>query len=668
MPDPTIPPILFSDYFGVAESEIEAYGAFNACLISDLPLFIDPFLLFNSEKQDYQKLHGEIIDYLVFLYQKSTTTSPGKGELEAWYHFKEVKQTWLGFTASGNAGHGLAQTFAKALNKNFKLLFNPSQISVTKSFHLEKLGLIEKGVGRDTISDFTTNLIKHYLLEYTQEFARTKIDKKFVKRFPVAKAKFNYNTETWATLPFDLPFHANLANYSAGNKRQSGDNYVILVPTDLLTRHEAWINKADMLNSFDLIADSLPDDALRASVNNYLAKAIEKAKKQNADRKQDEAERRAIQETFREFPVLIDYFIKRREELGEEAVSSSSKKVYQAEMLFLAKFINFVSYMATETPFYKHGITTVQDASDRVRILKNAIERDGVGSFFYKTDKQPISSEEDLRVAHRLLWFNQNGFEPDTKASKEDIIKVEFKLASNNSVSQFIKAANEKLKEADEKGEKNESIIVLFAFNGADRQKAEEHQKESINGKARVFVIDASPPQILRKSLGTEDTKKQKENNNMPKRKKDQIFISYSHADAKWLDEFEKHLKPFDRAGKLSVWDDKKIRASQKWKDEIQKALDTSGVALFLVSPTFLASDFISDEEMPAMLKAAEEEGVLIFWVPVRSSAYKTTFLKDLQSRPGPDKPLAGMSTAKRDTVMVDICSEIAEIINESLN
>ena len=59
--------IFFSDIFNVDESIIEEYGALNISLVNDLPLFIDPFLLYASEKQEYQDLHQEIIDYLLFL-------------------------------------------------------------------------------------------------------------------------------------------------------------------------------------------------------------------------------------------------------------------------------------------------------------------------------------------------------------------------------------------------------------------------------------------------------------------------------------------------------------------------------------------------------------------------------------------------------------------------
>ena len=45
--------IYFSDFFDVDEDIIESYGAVNISLINDMPLFVDPFLLFNSENPEY---------------------------------------------------------------------------------------------------------------------------------------------------------------------------------------------------------------------------------------------------------------------------------------------------------------------------------------------------------------------------------------------------------------------------------------------------------------------------------------------------------------------------------------------------------------------------------------------------------------------------------------
>ena len=44
--------IYFTDFFDVSTDIFEKYGAFNVACIVDLPLFIDPFLLFTNRKPE----------------------------------------------------------------------------------------------------------------------------------------------------------------------------------------------------------------------------------------------------------------------------------------------------------------------------------------------------------------------------------------------------------------------------------------------------------------------------------------------------------------------------------------------------------------------------------------------------------------------------------------
>ena len=212
--------IYFADFFNVSFEELEMFGAFNISLINDLPLFIDPFLLFNSNKRDYQELHSNILRYMKFLRDKATSSRLGTGLISSWYVFPEVKQSWLGFSKVGNSGLGLRDDFAFALHRNLNIILsNFGEEKITRSSHLEKLCLIKDGVGRDKISDFTTNLIKDYLLQFTQEFAKHHIRKEFRKQVAVNKVRFNYETESWESDQFDLPWY--------------NDNYVLLTPKDM---------------------------------------------------------------------------------------------------------------------------------------------------------------------------------------------------------------------------------------------------------------------------------------------------------------------------------------------------------------------------------------------------------------------------------------------------
>ena len=170
--------LLFSDFFEVPQKTVDRHGAFDISLVADLPLFVDPFLLFNSRKRKYRKLHDQMIEYLRFLRDKSSNQHLDPGLIRAWYLFPEIRQNWLGFSLTGNRGRGLGKGFANALHINLGQLFRSfGDEEVTKGSHLEKLCLIRDGVGRDNISDFTNNLTIEFLLDYTEQFAKRRIDR-----------------------------------------------------------------------------------------------------------------------------------------------------------------------------------------------------------------------------------------------------------------------------------------------------------------------------------------------------------------------------------------------------------------------------------------------------------------------------------------------------------
>jgi len=104
--------------------------------------------------------------------------------------------------------------------------------------------------------------------------------------------------------------------------------------------------------------------------------------------------------------------------------------------------------------------------------------------------------------------------------------------------------------------------------------------------------------------------------------KRTQIFVSYSHADSDHLQRLKIHLRPFERQSLVDVWSDTKINAGQLWKKEIEDALGRAAVAILLVSADFLASDFVATDELPPLLKAAEEEGVKILPVILKPCAF----------------------------------------------
>jgi hypothetical protein len=131
---------------------------------------------------------------------------------------------------------------------------------------------------------------------------------------------------------------------------------------------------------------------------------------------------------------------------------------------------------------------------------------------------------------------------------------------------------------------------------------------------------------------------------------RDRVFISYSHKDERFRDELQTHLRPYLRKGTIAAWSDVQIEPGSKWFDEIKAALTKTAIAVMLVSPDFLASDFIHEHELGPLLREAEAGGVEIHWVLIRDCSWRESPLKNHQSVLPPEKPLAGMPKAKRDT------------------
>lgn len=472
--------IYFTDYFDVSPADLDSYGAFNISLINDLPVFVDPFLIFNSEKDEYQSLHSEIVKYVKFLRDMASEPGIRRGLLKAWYRFPEVKQNWLGYSRIGNGGSGLGEGFGQALHENLNTIFSDfGNEQITKGSHLEKLCLIKDGVGRDNISDFATNLIKRYLCQYTQTFAELYLDPSRTKQVPVSHVEFNYETRSWKTKSFTLPFI-------------DGD-FVLLTPKDILTKDEAWINKHDMVADFEEVCKSFSNETLRAQVNDYLLRLLPKEPK-----KKEIASATAA--TLRKFPELIDRYIRYKEDNGDKAVALSEERVKETEDVFIEHVRELVDDLKNSGSFYEEDQSTYAASLKRVNFLKHVIESNDGYRFFY-VKGHPVKRESDLQLMFRLTWFAaredvnsevNNGRGPvDYKISRgsKDSTLVEFKLASNSKLRQNLENQVEVYKAANQTPN---AIKVIMCFSFTEIQKVVSVLNDlGLSGREDVVIIDA---------------------------------------------------------------------------------------------------------------------------------------------------------------------------------
>jgi hypothetical protein len=471
--------LYFSEQFSVDPDVLEQYGAFDISIVSDLPLFIDPFLLFNSDKPEYQTLHDEILKYLLFL-RDEAVDDLNPALISSWYRFKEVKQNWLGYTLFGNGGSGLGSDFAIALHGALGQIFQGfGNETVTHGSHLEKLCLIRSGVGKDNISDFTTNLIKGYLLDYTQTFARDHLDAADCDTFAVPHAAFNYATKTWATGRYYLP--------------RLGSDYVLLTPEDILTRDDTWISHRDMIRKFDRLPAALPDDQLRAQVNQYFKSHL--GKKPTAKERAE-----AVHRTIQQFPELIDYYIRLQEDDGDRAQSVSAEKVDDTRRVLVDQIKTLVEQLEKGGEFYDKPNGSYKECLARAKWFKGYIENQD-GYRLVNRAGQPFSKESEVQIFFGLIWYRtdfdvnrevNNGRGPvDFKVSAGSIDKslIEFKLGSNTSLKRNLE---KQLPIYEDANRTRSSVKVLLYYTKRDEERVHTILRElKLTNEESIVLIDA---------------------------------------------------------------------------------------------------------------------------------------------------------------------------------
>ena len=255
-------------------------------------------------------------------------------------------------------------------------------------------------------------------------FAKENLSPSQCKTVCVPRVEFNYETKTWRTKEYILPYCNN--------------DYVLLTPRDLLTQDETFINRADMLGNLQNIAPSVEDATLRFELNQYFTEVLSKKQKELS-----KTEKNWIAtELIRSHPELIDYYIKYKEDNEEKATSISTQAVQEVRMLFNTQLQELTQCLNARTAFYKINANSHDEAYQRVQFLKDVIENmDGYRLFYL--NGHPLKRENDLQIMYRLVWYAtdfdvnrevNNGRGPvDFKISKgsKDATLIEFKLASN---------------------------------------------------------------------------------------------------------------------------------------------------------------------------------------------------------------------------------------------
>lgn len=133
----------------------------------DLPLGIDPFLLFKSRDPTLAELHRVVL--AAFNRGVDAIRTGDAATARRILHYPEVSEIALGYTQAGRRGSGVGEFLTELLIES--ILETPA-ILENGVRHVEEMQLVSVGIGPDRVSDIVANIIKRQLILYTQAQAR----------------------------------------------------------------------------------------------------------------------------------------------------------------------------------------------------------------------------------------------------------------------------------------------------------------------------------------------------------------------------------------------------------------------------------------------------------------------------------------------------------------
>ena len=143
------------------------------------------------------------------------------------------------------------------------------------------------------------------------------------------------------------------------------------------------------------------------------------------------------------------------------------------------------------------------------------------------------------------------------------------------------------------------------------------------------------------------------------------IFVSYTHVDRGWVERLHTVLKPIIQDEKISFWEDSSIEPGGKWREKIEVAMAKADYAILMISPDFLASDFVIGYELPRLLELHRERGLRILWILLRDCLWRATPIADFQAVSPTERPLAEMRRAEQERALREIGERIGRIAAE---
>lgn len=229
---PIIRPRL-NDHHGLAFTQEEVSFAIPF-VNEDIPLYVDPFLLWKSPSQQDSALHASIVNsfnYLGMLYQDDEEKA-----VSILKEISECDEVGLG-NSKTKQGKKIGDKLAREVLQTFKDI---PQLQKQGYTHFEQVQLLVENFSKDRISDITCSLMKSHLIDYTMQ----KCTEHSIPTQEVEITVFNLKKHDFEVEKAELPVHP--ITHAP----------ILLVPKRWL-RFTPWLNIDDYFTNYISTAEKI---------------------------------------------------------------------------------------------------------------------------------------------------------------------------------------------------------------------------------------------------------------------------------------------------------------------------------------------------------------------------------------------------------------------------
>lgn len=452
------------------DDKLDTLGVFDPMLDADSNYFINIKRLKEANTPEfvgaYDKVNKRFRDIGLLLVNSSGANHKLYRAALEMFNFPEVNGICLGYSNSEH-GSGFGPKLRKQIIDDAKQIIDAG-VNEPEIFHL--VGLFEKNVGPDRLSDMIACIIKSDIETYTK---RVNID--------LGITKENYPLFDFVDGLLINPFKKSP---------------LLLLPKEIL--HELPIARG--WDDIDRVCSEI--ESIRREVNEIIGK---KWSKMSTGRKKD-----FLRDLFIKNPTTLNQILDDYRQVTIEHYDFNKDKIGDS---IIAKVAN---KLPNEYPI---SLTNTAKSTYYVAMIicnkfKDLVENNKVNELLYVGDKprsEKIVQRAFFCVADSYCNAFNLGISPETdsgrgpvdfkfETSYEDRTLVEIKLTSNNNL---IHGMETQIQEYA-KAEKTKRLIYLVVHNGGSQRKVDELNDFYLNNKSKegcpeLIFVDATPKESASK-------------------------------------------------------------------------------------------------------------------------------------------------------------------------